>query len=96
MARKGDQRRTDPLVAELRRIRLARGFSQAQMGQLTGIHSSTIAGCELGRSNPSLGTVRAWADGLGVGLAVVDPQRSEGAAPVRRRTIREVLHREVT
>lgn len=91
MPRKGDQRKTDPLVDELRRVRKAKGWSQTEMARRSGITVSTIGGCELGRFNPSIATIRAWADGLGVGLAVVGPERLEGAAPVRRRTIREVL-----
>ena len=52
--------------ANLRRIRLARFFSQAELARRSGLHAITITRLENGRTAPSTRTVRALAAALGV------------------------------
>ena len=50
----------------LRRIRLARFFSQAELARRSGVHAITIARLEGGTTAPSTRTVRRLAEALGV------------------------------
>ena len=50
----------------LRRLRLERFFSQAELARRSGVHSLTITRLENGRTAPSTRTVRALAEALGV------------------------------
>jgi transcriptional regulator with XRE-family HTH domain len=50
----------------LRRIRLAQFFSQAELARRSGVHTVTIARLEAGTTAPSTRTVRALAEALGV------------------------------
>jgi transcriptional regulator with XRE-family HTH domain len=50
----------------LRRLRLARFFSQAELARRSGVHAITITRLEGGRTAPSTRTVRALAAALGV------------------------------
>ena len=52
--------------ANLRRIRLAHFFSQAELARRSGLHAITITRLESGRTAPSTRTVRALAAALGV------------------------------
>ena len=53
----------------LRRLRLARFFSQAELARRSGVHAVTITRLEAGRTAPSTRTVRALAETLGVAPA---------------------------
>jgi transcriptional regulator with XRE-family HTH domain len=55
-----------PFPHNLRHLRLARFFSQAELARRTGLHTLTISRLEAGRAKPSTRTVRALAQGLGV------------------------------
>jgi transcriptional regulator with XRE-family HTH domain len=52
--------------ANLRRLRLAHFFSQAELARRSGVHALTITRLEAGRTAPSTRTVRALAEALGV------------------------------
>ena len=51
----------------LRRLRLERFFSQAELARRAGLHALTITRLEAGTTAPSTRTVRALADALSVG-----------------------------
>jgi transcriptional regulator with XRE-family HTH domain len=55
-----------PFAENLRRIRLARFLSQAELGRRSGVHAITITRLESGRTAPSTRTVRALAAALDV------------------------------
>lgn len=50
----------------LRRVRLAQYFSQAELARRSGLHAVTITRLEAGKTAPSTRTVRALAEALGV------------------------------
>jgi transcriptional regulator with XRE-family HTH domain len=50
----------------LRRLRLERFFSQAELARRSGVHALTVTRLESGRTAPSTRTVRALAEALGV------------------------------
>ena len=50
----------------LRRLRLARFLSQAELARQSGLHTLTISRLEAGRAKPSTRTVRALAQSLAV------------------------------
>jgi transcriptional regulator with XRE-family HTH domain len=50
----------------LRRLRLGRFFSQAELARRSGVHAVTITRLEAGRTAPSTRTVRALATALEV------------------------------
>ena len=72
----------------LRRIRLARFYSQAELARRSGVHAVTITRLESGSTAPSTRTVRALAAALDVepgDLATPD----EVAEADRRQRVRE-------
>jgi transcriptional regulator with XRE-family HTH domain len=50
----------------LRRLRLERFFSQAELARRSGVHALTVTRLESGRTAPSTRTVRALAEALGI------------------------------
>jgi transcriptional regulator with XRE-family HTH domain len=55
-----------PFPQNLRRLRLARFLSQAELARQSGLHTLTISRLETGRVRPSTRTVRALAESLAV------------------------------
>jgi transcriptional regulator with XRE-family HTH domain len=55
-----------PFPQNLRRLRLARFLSQAELARQSGLHTLTISRLEAGRARPSTRTVRALASSLAV------------------------------
>ena len=55
-----------PFPQNLRRLRLARFLSQAELARQADLHTVTISRLEAGRVKPSTRTVRALANALGV------------------------------
>lgn len=53
----------------LRTARETAGWSQARLAAETGCATRTVMRAELGQSDPSLATVQAWAEALGVSVA---------------------------
>ena len=53
----------------LRKLRKARGWTQAEMADRLGLDRSYIAEIETGKRNPCLLNLRVFADGLGVTLS---------------------------
>ncbi|MDQ2986906.1 MAG: helix-turn-helix domain-containing protein [Armatimonadota bacterium] len=75
MARDARQRFGDAVRA----LRREAGLTQEQLADKTGLHVTYIAGIETGRRNPSLRSILALADGLGVAASEL-LRRMEGAA----------------
>jgi len=55
-----------PFSQNLRRLRLARFLSQAELARQSGLHTLTISRLEAARARPSARTVRALASSLAV------------------------------
>ena len=80
------------LAANVRRLREARGLSQAQMARLAGIPRPTWASLEAGAANPTLGVLARTAAALSVSIEeLIGPPRTAarrfpaGAWPEKRR-----------
>jgi len=56
------------VVAELKRVRTAKGFSQGLLAEATGLSRSAITMIENGQRNPTLIVCQALASALGVSL----------------------------
>jgi transcriptional regulator with XRE-family HTH domain len=74
-----------PFPQNLRRLRLERFFSQAELGRRAHVHAVTIARLEAGVWPPTMRTVRQLAEALGVNpLELASPdevaQREKEAA----------------
>jgi transcriptional regulator with XRE-family HTH domain len=57
------------VAANLRRLRAERGMSTVALARQSGVARATLAQLEAGRGNPTLETLYALANALGVGLA---------------------------
>ena len=55
-----------PPLADLRKLREARGWSRETLAEKSGTSAMTVLRAELHGSDPSLSTLTAWADALGV------------------------------
>jgi transcriptional regulator with XRE-family HTH domain len=72
------------VAANLRRLRAARGISTVALARESGVARATLAQLEAGRGNPTLETLYALANTLGVGLAeVIAPPAAEEVEIVR-------------
>jgi len=75
----------------LRRFRLERFWSQAELARRSGVHALTVTRLESGRTAPSTRTVRALAEALGVQPGeLASPQ--EVAEADRRERRRQLEH----
>ena len=75
----------------LRRFRLERFLSQAELARRSGVHALTVTRLESGRTAPSTRTVRALAEALGVQPGeLASPQ--EVAEADRREHRRQLKH----
>lgn len=63
-------RSVDPVIAELRRIRISKGLTQRQVATLAGIGLATLGHLETGMHSPMLETVRLLANALGAQITV--------------------------
>jgi transcriptional regulator with XRE-family HTH domain len=63
----------------VRALRHEAGLTQEQLADRSGLHVTYIAGIETGRRNPSLKSIVAFADGLGVAASEL-LRRMEGTA----------------
>jgi transcriptional regulator with XRE-family HTH domain len=61
----------DAVAANLRRLRAARSLSTVELARRAGVARATLAQLEAGRGNPTLETLYALANTLGVGLGEV-------------------------
>lgn len=60
----------DPIVAELRQSRRRQRISQRALAAALGTQQSAVSEWETGKVQPSLTSVRAYADAVGCELAV--------------------------
>ncbi|HEX8969108.1 MAG TPA: helix-turn-helix transcriptional regulator [Chloroflexota bacterium] len=70
----------------LRRIRLERFLSQAELARRSGVHALTVTRLESGRTAPSTRTVRALAQALGVQPGELASPEEVAEADRRERT----------
>jgi transcriptional regulator with XRE-family HTH domain len=63
------QRFLRKLGENVKRLRLAKGFSQEKLAELTGLHRTYIGGVERGERNISLLNLARLAKALGVSLS---------------------------
>jgi transcriptional regulator with XRE-family HTH domain len=71
------------VAANLRRLREERGLSTVALARDSGVARATLAQLEAGRGNPTLETLYALANTLGVGLAEVIAPPPAGVEVVR-------------
>lgn len=60
----------DTIAERLRRAREAQGVTQAEVGRRLGVAAGTVAAWESGAVEPSVGTLRRWAEAVGMRLVV--------------------------
>lgn len=67
----------DPVIEQLRRIRIAKGIHQQEIADALHLSKSSITQYENGKRRPLYCTVRDWADYLGarLGLFIVGTER---------------------
>lgn len=63
------QKAQSAVGARIRELRTASGLTQEGLAEASGLHVSYVAQVERGERNPSLKSLLAIADGLGVRLA---------------------------
>ena len=72
------------VAANLRRLRAERGLSSVALAQRSGVARATLAQLEAGRGNPTLETLYALANTLGVSLAdIIAPPAAPAVEVVR-------------
>ena len=76
-----------PFGAALRRMRLAAGLSQEQLGLEADVQRNFISLIELGHNQPTITTVAKLARALGMRASelVAEAEREDQAGPKRRR-----------
>jgi len=67
------------LVAELRTRRLLRGLTLERVALATGIPVSTLNGWEMGRYDPPLHRLGAYAGALGMELKLMHKEENDGS-----------------
>ena len=74
-----------PFGAALRRLRLAAGLTQEQLGLESGVQRNFISLIETGQNQPTIGTVSKLARALGMKASQLVAEAEFEAAPARRR-----------
>ncbi|MBN9517756.1 helix-turn-helix transcriptional regulator [bacterium] len=69
----------------VRRRRLAAGLSQERLGELAGLHFTTVSLVERGKMVPTLVVVRKLADGLGCTMTELVAELEQESAPRPKR-----------
>ena len=75
-----------PFGAALRRVRLAAGFSQEQLGLEAGVQRNFISLIETGQNQPTIGTIVKLARALGVKASELVAEAELEAQPRAKRT----------
>lgn len=70
----------DPIIAELKRLRLSRRLTTRQVAAAIGVTHSSVAVWESGATSPRLADVRSWAHVFDRGPALAE-LLEEGASP---------------
>ena len=65
--------------ANIRRLRLKRGWSQERLAEVSGLHRTYISGVERGVRNPTLSIIVQIAGALKVAPGVLFAERTDGA-----------------
>ena len=73
-----------PFGAALRRVRLAAGFSQEQLGLEAGVQRNFISLIETGQNQPTIGTICKLARALGLKASELVAQAEAEAERARR------------
>lgn len=75
-----------PFGAALRRMRLAAGMTQEQLGLEAGVQRNFISLIELGQNQPTIGTIAKLAKALGLKASelVAEAEREAQAGRIRR------------
>lgn len=55
-------------ISKLATVRKDKGFSQARLAQVSGVHRVTIARIETGKISPNIRTLELLAEAMGVGV----------------------------
>lgn len=76
-----------PFGAALRRVRLAAGLTQEQLGLESGVQRNFISLIETGQNQPTIGTIAKLARALGMRASelVAEAEKEAGTSAVRRR-----------
>jgi transcriptional regulator with XRE-family HTH domain len=76
----------------LRKARLERGWSQARLGQRSGLQQPVVSAYESGAREPSVSALRRLARAMGMDVALVAAQPGAGPDPsVMARQLEDVL-----
>lgn len=70
-------KRARRIADRLREMRIARGWSQQELGRRVGVAKITIGGWECERKQPSVENIQKLCDALGVDVAAFDKEPSE-------------------
>lgn len=71
------------VAANVRALRSARGFSLGELASVSGIGKATLSRIEAGQGNPTVETLFALADALGVPLGALTADRAAAVEHVR-------------
>ncbi len=82
---------TAVLAANVRRIRTARGLSLSDLARRAGVAKATLVGLESARGNPTVSTLRALADELGVAIEQLLTDATAPALHVARAGVGSVI-----
>jgi transcriptional regulator with XRE-family HTH domain len=69
----------------IRKLRRGKDFTQADLGEKSGLHRTYIADVERGARNPSLITVATLANALGLKVSELFEIAEDGQDPARKR-----------
>jgi transcriptional regulator with XRE-family HTH domain len=78
-------RKTGHFAALLKQLRAAANLSQSGLAKRCGVPVGTIQGFEIGRREPTYGTLLKLARGLGVSLAAFDVDEPPPEGPKRKK-----------
>lgn len=72
------------MAKNVRRLRLARGINIDRLAAASGVGRSTLARLEAGQANPTIETIFAVADALGVSIGALVAEAAEAGVYVQR------------
>lgn len=78
-------------MRKLREAREEKGWTQQELADQSGVNQSTIAGLELGKHRPQIGTLKKLADALDVRISDLREQRQPPRSDEDLRKLRDEL-----